>query len=74
MVGTLNLKFMQRAMTSGGDPVPSLEKKKVTDEGEWDIGPEVRKAWGLTVSSDLKYVSIYCRLPLLSILTVVHGA
>jgi hypothetical protein len=54
VIGTLNLKFMQRARTSGREPIPSLEKKKIIDEGEWDVGSEVRKIWGLAAGSDLK--------------------
>lgn len=45
--GTLNLKFMARA-SHDGPPIPSLAKKKVTDEGEWDIGPDVRRALGIS--------------------------
>lgn len=44
--GTMNLKFMSRG--SGDTPIPGLEKKKVVDEGEWDVGPAVRKALGLS--------------------------
>lgn len=45
--GTLNLKFMTR-VSHDGPPIPALAKKKVTDEGEWDIGPDVRRALGIT--------------------------
>lgn len=45
--GTLNLKFMTRA-SNDGPPIPALAKKKVTDEGEWDVGPDVRRALGIS--------------------------
>lgn len=44
--GTLNLRFMARA-SHDGPPVPALAKKRVADEGEWDIGPDVRRALGI---------------------------
>ncbi|KAF8310565.1 hypothetical protein DL93DRAFT_1588602 [Clavulina sp. PMI_390] len=44
--GVMNLKFMMRAADAA--PAPALEKKKVVDEGEWDIGPEARRALGIT--------------------------
>lgn len=47
--GTLNLKFMTRA-ASDALPAPALEKKKIADEGEWDIGHDVRKALGIQES------------------------
>jgi hypothetical protein len=53
--GTLNLKFMTRA-SHDGPPIPALTKKKVTDEGEWDIGPDVRRALGI---SDLSHSAGY---------------
>lgn len=49
--GTLNLKFMTRAAANDGTAAPALEKKKVVDEGEWDIGPDVRRALGIQGSS-----------------------
>jgi hypothetical protein len=57
--GTLSLKFMQRGAarttgtsgeesTSSKPAVVELEKKKVYDEAEWDVGSAVRRAWGLS--------------------------
>ncbi|KAF8604348.1 hypothetical protein BDV93DRAFT_606043 [Ceratobasidium sp. AG-I] len=42
--GTLSLRFMQRGSTQRVTTVSA----KVTDEAEWDIGPEARAAWGVT--------------------------
>ncbi|KAG8955894.1 hypothetical protein FRC04_006341 [Tulasnella sp. 424] len=53
--GTLALKFMQKAALksqSGGAPVVELHKAKVADEAEWDVGLEVRRAWGLAPNGD----------------------
>ncbi|KIO29223.1 hypothetical protein M407DRAFT_242691 [Tulasnella calospora MUT 4182] len=53
--GTLALKFMQKAAlkTQNGDaPVVQLHQAKVVDEAEWDVGKEVRQAWGLASSGD----------------------
>ncbi|KAG1775632.1 hypothetical protein EV702DRAFT_1234510, partial [Suillus placidus] len=47
--GTLNLRFMQnarRAQQLSGVDV-ELEKAHVKDEAEWEVAPEIRKAWGL---------------------------
>jgi hypothetical protein len=47
--GTLNLRFMQnarRAQQLSGVDV-ELEKAHVKDEAEWEVSPEIRKAWGL---------------------------
>jgi len=56
--GTLNLKFMMKA--SPNVAVPALEKRKVVDEAEWDVGPEVREAWGIPSSSEVghKYATL----------------
>ncbi|KAG8907896.1 hypothetical protein FRB99_001755 [Tulasnella sp. 403] len=46
--GTLALKFMQRkALASDDNARVELTKAKVVDEAEWDIGREIREAWGL---------------------------
>lgn len=47
--GTLNLRFMQNArraqQLSGVDT--ELEKAHIKDEAEWEVAPDIRKAWGL---------------------------
>jgi len=53
---------MQRS--SSGAAVSALQQKEVIDEGAWDIGPEVRRAWGLSSgrsedNSSLSYESSY---------------
>jgi hypothetical protein len=51
--GTLNLRFMQnarRAQQLSGVDV-ELEKAHVKDEAEWEVSPEIRKAWGLADSA-----------------------
>ncbi|KAG8902086.1 hypothetical protein FRC00_002005 [Tulasnella sp. 408] len=53
--GTLALKFMQKAALkaqNGNAPVVELHQAKVVDEAEWDVGKEVRQAWGLAPSGD----------------------
>ncbi|KAG1856737.1 hypothetical protein F4604DRAFT_1628166 [Suillus subluteus] len=52
--GTLNLRFMQnarRAQQLSGVDV-ELEKAHVKDEAEWEVAPEIRKAWGLVDGSN----------------------
>ncbi len=44
--GTLSLRFMQRK-TAADSHVVKLEAAKVSDDAEWDVGPEIRAAWGL---------------------------
>ncbi|KAG9019872.1 hypothetical protein FRB90_000002 [Tulasnella sp. 427] len=49
--GTMALKFMQKAALkaqNGEAAVVQLHQAKVVDEAEWDVGKEVRQAWGLT--------------------------
>lgn len=56
--GTLALKFMQKAALksqSGNAPVVELHQAKVVDEAEWDVGKEVRQAWGLAPSGEKRY-------------------
>lgn len=35
------------ALDGGGRKPVQLDKAKVTDEAEWDVGRDVRRAWGL---------------------------
>ncbi|KAG1787269.1 uncharacterized protein HD556DRAFT_1410172 [Suillus plorans] len=52
--GTLNLRFMQnarRAQQLSGVDV-ELEKAHVKDEAEWEVAPDIRKAWGLVDGSN----------------------
>lgn len=49
--GTLSLKFMQRKANVGSSSNVHLIQAKVADEAEWDIGREVREAWGLNSNS-----------------------
>ncbi|KAG1829287.1 hypothetical protein EV424DRAFT_1381901 [Suillus variegatus] len=52
--GTLNLRFMQnarRAQQLSGVDV-ELEKAHVKDEAEWEVAPDIRKAWGLADGSN----------------------
>lgn len=56
--GTLALKFMQKAALkaqNGSAPVVELHQAKVVDEAEWDVGKEVRQAWGLAPNGDKRY-------------------
>lgn len=53
-MGTLNLRFMQnarRAQQLSGLDV-ELEKAHIKDEAEWEVAPDIRKAWGLGPNSD----------------------
>lgn len=52
--GTLNLRFMQnarRAQQLSGVDV-ELEKAHVKDEAEWEVAPDIRKAWGVDSDSN----------------------
>jgi hypothetical protein len=43
--GTLNLRFMQNARRAQQLDV-ELEKAHVKDDAEWEVAPDIRKAWG----------------------------
>ncbi|KAG1732657.1 uncharacterized protein EDB91DRAFT_1151325 [Suillus paluster] len=45
--GTLNLRFMQNARRAQQLSSVSLEKAHVKDDAEWEVAPDIRKAWGL---------------------------
>lgn len=47
--GTLNLRFMQNARRAQqlSEVDVELDKAHVKDEAEWEVAPEIRKAWGL---------------------------
>ncbi|KAG9034039.1 hypothetical protein FRB95_013910 [Tulasnella sp. JGI-2019a] len=59
--GTLSLKFMQRRATAAGaaqtDGKVELAQAKVADDAEWDVGKQVREAWGLSSSNDGPLIS-----------------
>ncbi|KAG2117727.1 hypothetical protein DEU56DRAFT_747981 [Suillus clintonianus] len=45
--GTLNLRFMQNARRAQQLSSVELEKAHVKDDAEWEVAPDIRKAWGL---------------------------
>lgn len=48
--GTRSLKFMQRGAPAEGDAkteIVTLPRAKVKDDGEWEIGRDVRESWGM---------------------------
>jgi len=45
--GTLNLRFMQNARRAQQLSGVELEKAHVKDDAEWEVSPDVRKAWGM---------------------------
>ncbi|KAG0706246.1 hypothetical protein DFH29DRAFT_190577 [Suillus ampliporus] len=45
--GTLNLRFMQNARRAQQLSGVELEKAHVKDDAEWEVAPDIRKAWGL---------------------------
>ncbi|KAG2151092.1 uncharacterized protein EDB93DRAFT_320583 [Suillus bovinus] len=52
--GTLNLRFMQNARRAQQLPGADveLEKAHVKDDAEWEVAPDIRKAWGLAERSN----------------------
>ncbi|KAG1721963.1 hypothetical protein EDB19DRAFT_492110 [Suillus lakei] len=50
--GTLNLRFMQNARRAQQLSGVELEKAHVKDEAEWEVAPDIRKAWGLADGSN----------------------
>jgi hypothetical protein len=49
--GTLSLRFMQKAQRTQQQQRVELERAVVKDEAEWEVAPEVRKAWGLPTTT-----------------------
>lgn len=45
--GTLSLKFMQNALRRQQLQEVELERAEIKDEGKWEVGPEVKEAWGI---------------------------
>ncbi|KAG1718671.1 hypothetical protein EDD22DRAFT_960142 [Suillus occidentalis] len=56
--GTLNLRFMQNARRAQQLDV-ELEKAHVKDEAEWEVAPDIRKAWGNSDSNEDLYEKSY---------------
>ncbi|KAG1724610.1 hypothetical protein EDB19DRAFT_1644491 [Suillus lakei] len=57
--GTLNLRFMQNARRAQQLSGVELEKAHVKDEAEWEVAPDIRKAWGLADGNDDLYERSY---------------
>ena len=45
--GTLSLRFMQNAHRSKNMSEVEPKKAPVKDDGEWEVGKDVKEAWGL---------------------------
>ncbi|KIK41167.1 hypothetical protein CY34DRAFT_806407 [Suillus luteus UH-Slu-Lm8-n1] len=56
--GTLNLRFMQNARRAQQLDV-ELEKAHVKDDAEWEVAPDIRKAWGNSDSNEDLYEKSY---------------
>jgi hypothetical protein len=52
---TLSLRFMQNAQRAKSMQEVELEKAAVHDDAQWDVGEEVREAWGLRSEKDISY-------------------
>ena len=52
---TLSLRFMQNAQRAKQLKEVELEKAAVHDDAQWDVGQEVREAWGLLSEQDPLY-------------------
>lgn len=52
---TLSLRFMQNAQRAKSMRGVELEKAAVYDDAQWDVGQEVREAWGLRSEKDIPY-------------------
>lgn len=44
--GTLSLRFMQNSQRTSKSQV-ELDKAEVKDDGEWEVGQDVRETWGV---------------------------
>ncbi|KAJ3575595.1 hypothetical protein NP233_g980 [Leucocoprinus birnbaumii] len=45
--GTLSLRFMQNALRRQQLQEVELERAEVKDEGKWEVGQDVKEAWGI---------------------------
>ncbi|KXN92541.1 hypothetical protein AN958_05396 [Leucoagaricus sp. SymC.cos] len=61
--GTLSLRFMQNALRRQQLQEVEVERAEVKDEGKWEVGQQVKEAWGIgqgTQASDpVSYESSY---------------
>ncbi|PFH49619.1 hypothetical protein AMATHDRAFT_62850 [Amanita thiersii Skay4041] len=48
---TLSLRFMQNAQRAKFMKEVDIDKAEVKDDAQWDVGQEVREAWGIASSS-----------------------
>ena len=55
---TLSLRFMQNAQRAKLMKEVEPEKAQVHDDAQWDVGQEVREAWGLVSGQNASYVII----------------
>lgn len=56
--GTLSLRFMQNANRAKQLKEVELDRAEVIDAGKWEIGQDVKDAWGTTSSSPLLCVTV----------------
>ncbi len=54
--GTLNLRFMQNALRRQHLQGVELERAEVQNEGKWEVGRDVKEAWGIEQGARTKCV------------------